>query len=131
MWRGDLWPLEQESGVTGAGWSVVSWRRGLRLVEAAAAKIRRLPQGSSEVTLASGQTFRVMYMPVAMAPGFALNTALYASAWYLLLFTPFPLFRAGRRRFRVSRGMCPACAYDLKGSPRGPCPECGHAPAKS
>ena len=54
-----------------------------------------------------------------------INAALYALASYLLLLTPLPLYRAGRRRFRVSRGLCPACAYDLKGAPNGPCPECG------
>jgi hypothetical protein len=69
------------------------------------------------------KTPRLPLLP--LFPGFALNTTLYASAWYLLLFTPLPLYRAGRRRFRVSRGMCPACAYDLKGSRSGPCPECG------
>jgi hypothetical protein len=62
-------------------------------------------------------------------PGFAINTALYSTVWWLLLFAPLPLFRAARRRLRVSRGMCASCAYNLKGSPEGPCPECGHAPS--
>ncbi len=66
------------------------------------------------------------YLPCRpLFPGFALDTALYAAAWYLLIFTPLPLIRAGRRRFRVSRGMCGSCGYDLKGSKVGPCPECG------
>ena len=60
-----------------------------------------------------------------LLPGFALDTALYAFAWYLLLFTPLPLYRFARRRSRLSKGLCPTCAYDLKGSPSGPCPECG------
>ncbi len=75
-----------------------------------------------------GTLGRVPGLPLhVLVRGFALDTALYATAWYLLLSTPLPLYRAGRRRFRVSRGMCPACAYDLKGSPSGPCPECGRA----
>jgi hypothetical protein len=59
-------------------------------------------------------------------PGFALDTALYAAVWWALLFTPLPFYRAARHRLRVSRGMCPSCGYDLKGSPGGACPECGN-----
>jgi hypothetical protein len=61
-------------------------------------------------------------------PGFVVDTALYSLVWYLLIFTPPQLYRAGRRRFRVSKGLCSACAYDLKGAANGPCPECGNAP---
>ncbi len=63
--------------------------------------------------------------PLVPLPSFALDTALYATAWYLLIFTPLPLIRAGRRRFRVSRGMCGSCGYDLNASTNRPCPECG------
>jgi hypothetical protein len=66
------------------------------------------------------------YLPVnPLWPGFALDTALYAAAWWPLLFTPLSLYRTARRRFRVSRGMCGACGYNLAGSPGGACPECG------
>jgi hypothetical protein len=66
------------------------------------------------------------YLPLSpLWPGFVADTALYAAAWWLLIFAPLPLYRAGRRRFRVSRGMCGSCGYDLKGSPGGACPECG------
>jgi hypothetical protein len=66
------------------------------------------------------------WLPVMpLWPGFALDSALYAGAWWLLIFAPLPLYRAGRRRFRVSRGMCGSCGYDLKGLASGACPECG------
>ena len=35
-----------------------------------------------------------------------------------------------QRNARVARGHCPACGYDLRGSP-GRCPECGNDPAAS
>jgi hypothetical protein len=58
-------------------------------------------------------------------PGFAADTVLYAAEWWLLLCTPLLVFRTARRRFRVSRGMCGPCGYNLAGSPGGACPECG------
>jgi hypothetical protein len=58
-------------------------------------------------------------------PGFAINTAIYATAWSVLLLAPSPLCRAARYRLRASRGLCPTCGYSLKGAPAGPCPECG------
>ena len=69
-------------------------------------------------------------------PGFAINTVFYAVILWLLFAAPFAL----RRRRRIKRGLCPKCAYDLRGSRRGPhpnplpegegetvCPECGAA----
>lgn len=55
-------------------------------------------------------------------PGFYIDTALYASFWWAALF-----FRPFRRSRRIARGLCPACAYSLKGLPPDPtkCPECG------
>ena len=56
-------------------------------------------------------------------PGFAINTVFYAVILRGLYAAPFAL----RRRSRVKRGLCPKCAYDLRG--RAPmsevCPECG------
>ena len=54
-------------------------------------------------------------------PGFIVNTLLYAAVLWLLIPGPFVL----RRVIRVTRGLCPACAY-----PRGEsdvCSECGKA----
>ena len=50
------------------------------------------------------------------------NTVFYAAVLWLLLFAaPFAL-----RRWRgIRRGLCPKCAYDLRGSIAQVCPECG------
>jgi hypothetical protein len=53
-------------------------------------------------------------------PGFAINTVFYAMILWGLFAAPFAL----RRRMRIKRGLCPKCAYDLRGS-GGACPECG------
>ena len=58
-------------------------------------------------------------------PGFALNTLLYAAVLWLLIPGPFVL----RRFIRVKRGLCPACAYDLRYGEHDACPECGRLPS--
>jgi hypothetical protein len=58
-------------------------------------------------------------------PTMAADSAFHAGLWFLIL-TGFVRFhRFARSRFRISRGMCGSCGYDLKGSPGGVCPECG------
>ena len=54
-------------------------------------------------------------------PGFAINTVFYAGVLWLLFAAPFAL----RRRRRIKRGLCPKCAYDLRGCTGDACPECG------
>jgi hypothetical protein len=61
-----------------------------------------------------------------LARGSALNTLLYAAAWWPLLFG----LGAARRKFRRRAGRCPRCRYDLTGNTTGVCPECG-SPAAS
>jgi hypothetical protein len=52
-------------------------------------------------------------------PGFAINTLFYAGILWLLFVAPFVL----RRRRRIKRGLCPACAYPVGES--DVCTECG------
>jgi hypothetical protein len=52
-------------------------------------------------------------------PGFAINTVFYAGLLWLLFAAPFAL----RRRRRIKRGRCPACAYPV--GPSEVCTECG------
>jgi len=52
-------------------------------------------------------------------PGFAVNTLFYTAILWLFFAAPFAL----RRRRRITRGLCPACAYPVGGSPV--CTECG------
>ena len=54
-------------------------------------------------------------------PGFAINTVFYALGGWLLFAGPFVV----RRWRRIRRGLCPKCAYDLRGSDSPACPECG------
>jgi hypothetical protein len=54
-------------------------------------------------------------------PGFAINTIFYAAILWLVFAFPFVM----RRRRRIKRGLCPACAYPVGTSPV--CTECGKA----
>ncbi|MCI0348786.1 MAG: hypothetical protein L0Z53_05115, partial [Acidobacteriales bacterium] len=55
----------------------------------------------------------------ALWPGFAINTIFYATFLWLLFAAPGLV----RRRIRIKRGLCPACAYPVGESPT--CTECG------
>jgi len=64
----------------------------------------------------------VRALPCRPVPqGLAADSAILAIPWFVLL-SLGPVLRAIRRR----RGLCPNCAYNLRGLPPGsPCPECG------
>lgn len=53
--------------------------------------------------------------------GLCVNTAFWGALWLVVLAVPAAM-RGSRRR---AKGLCPACAYDLKGQLAEGCPECG------
>lgn len=56
--------------------------------------------------------------------GLVVDCAVFALLWFRVLLVPGMVRRASRR----CRGLCAACAYDLRATPAGaPCPECGLA----
>jgi hypothetical protein len=63
-----------------------------------------------------------IHLPVRVLwRGALLDSVFFAWAWFAVLSFPVIIRRAWRRR----RGTCPTCAYDLRGSFEGVCPECG------
>lgn len=48
----------------------------------------------------------------------------YVIFWWIVV-SAVHLVRPIRRRFRVARGRCMFCNYDVRGNPRDVCPECG------
>jgi hypothetical protein len=65
-----------------------------------------------------GTSVRVLpLMPIW--PGFAINTLFYTTILWMLFASPFAI----RRRLRMKRGLCPACAYPIGSSDL--CTECG------
>ncbi len=75
----------------------------------------RLPPGKFLPQTFSGRGFSSLYLHL----GFPLLVFGVSSGLLCLV----PLLRRRRRR---RLGLCEFCAYDLGGSPGGPCPECGH-----
>jgi hypothetical protein len=67
-----------------------------------------------------GREFGGRIVPFApLWSGFAINTVFYAVILWVLFAAPFAL----RRRRRIRRGLCPACAYPVGASDA--CTECG------
>ena len=121
--------------VDGRGWPMVA----LWCHRSVQSSLRRDSFGSITVTMTEADTDSAVTMrlpnfgnygnfsralPLRLAwPGFAINTLLYAALLWLLFAAPFQL----RRWRRMKRGLCPKCAYDLRGGSHQACPECGQA----
>ena len=73
-----------------------------------------------QIDLRPAPRYRNIMLPLQpIFPGFAINTILYAAILWALFALPFAI----RRRRRIKRGSCPACAYPVGVSPT--CTECG------
>jgi len=80
-----------------------------------------VPQAPSAMSiLEAHEAYRALALS-PIWPGFAINTVFYAALLWLLFAAPFAL----RRRRRINGGLCPKCAYDLRATQAGVCPECG------
>jgi hypothetical protein len=74
--------------------------------------------GSFSKIIGMGPTWRALPL-IPIWPGFAINTIFYAAILWLLFAAPGLI----RRRRRIKRGLCPACAYPVGDS--AVCTECG------
>ncbi len=119
---------------TAIGWPLRSFLFGhVPLIADETATISYLQQsrpefkGAFAVELPGQYPSLTRYIPLPYRPiwpAFLINSALYATLWFALLFIPTALRPRARRR----RNACLSCGYDLQGlSPTTPCPECGAA----
>ena len=76
-----------------------------------------------EIPFMAGDT-DVFARPIPFLPiwaGFLTNTVFYGAILWML----FAAKRAVQSHRRTRRGLCPGCAYDLRGAAHAKCPECG------
>lgn len=112
---------------------LIEHRRGWPLLALGCATLHRFDDGEDDRQTLYGFAYRpgrpaawdvdLVHLPLKpLFPGFYANTLLFAAAFWAVLF-----WRPLRRRRRIARGQCPACAYSLAGLPAGTdkCPECG------
>lgn len=112
---------------------LIEHRRGWPLLALGCATVHRFGAGEDDRQTLYGFAYRpgrpaawdvdLVHLPLKpLFPGFYANSALFAAAWWALLF-----WRPLRRRRRIARGLCPNCAYSLAGLPPATdkCPECG------
>ncbi len=87
--------------------------------------VQHAPQDTSDYRVLKGWTANMgeIWLPRRVLwTAILANTLLLAAAWWAALVLPGMSRCVLRRR----RGLCPACAYDLRATPAGnPCPECG------
>jgi hypothetical protein len=118
-----------EVTIADAGWPAKALRS--RISYSAQATRRRSAATGRFISWQEGMVapwFAVLhpYVPVQpIWPGFAVDAALFGSAWWAI-FSNAALVLVTRRRLRWSRGRCGECGYDLSGA-AGMCPECGKA----
>jgi len=135
-WSGLVQPLSDFGGelitdeyrlVDGRGWPVRAltlYCTALRLEGSTAPAISKRwlidldPSMSSPIDWGGWATFRRLPLR-PLWPGFAINTIFYAAILWLVFAAPGVL----RRRRRIKRGLCLACAYPVGTSPV--CTECG------
>ncbi|MCB9840197.1 MAG: hypothetical protein H6809_00925 [Phycisphaeraceae bacterium] len=111
---------------TAAGWPMLSLRGSVGSASPTAAPSDMAVYSGIRLPDFMMKWGRPAFLPIdPIWPGFALNTALYAGAVFILLSTPWAIGSL-RRAIRRRRGRCPACGYDARGTPPdAPCPECG------
>jgi len=109
--------------VTGA-WVLSITRAGLPLPSMAGGYLAE-PRGIR--TIHCIYPFGCEFPLLPIWPGFAINTIFYAGIVWLLSAIAATIKRGRRLR----RGLCPLCAYDMRGSIQmGTCPECGWSTAE-
>ncbi len=57
--------------------------------------------------------------------GLAVNSAIFAAGWWLIVLVFIHIRRRTSAHARIMKGLCPKCAYDLRGDFPSGCPECG------
>jgi hypothetical protein len=131
QWMAQAGPRATEvQFVEARGWpslALRSWYRGRRSAEAG--KTEEQLQGI-QITFwprqgVNGGFARRVLPTRPIWPGFAINTVFYAVILWVVFAAPFAL----RRRKRMRRGLCPACAYPVGDSEV--CTECGAAVRKA
>ncbi|MCI0364363.1 MAG: hypothetical protein L0219_10800 [Phycisphaerales bacterium] len=101
------------------GWPSLAMNMGLESFHQVNGKIAT-PPGLAPVHLIDSYELWSRHFPRGVhLPGFAINTIFYAAILWLLFAAPGFV----RRRRRIKRGLCPACAYPIGTS--GTCTECG------
>jgi len=127
-WLSGTWPRGADVDwreVSGSGWPMIALASEY-CIAANRAYERRFGielAGKRRVSGGLSPTRSPRMLPLRpVFPGFFVDVAAYAVAWWGLLMLPFAVCRWRRRR----HGLCVRCGYDLVGLAVGlRCPECG------